>query len=243
MSAARVVSRLLDYFRVEVSLSSLFESPTLAGLAHKVENALHRASDETTLPLVPIPRGGNLPASFGQRALWFHQQLDPGSQAYNLVFSYRLNGELDVQLFEQSINRIVARHELLRTVFEAIDGQPVQIISPVTTIDLQVVDLSNLASVSVQVAEVRRFAGELAQQPFNLARGPLLRPALLRLTNNEYVFLLAVHHIVFDGWSIGVFLGELSQIYNSLKLGKPCSLAELRIQYARFCRMADKAPA
>jgi amino acid adenylation domain-containing protein len=234
LTASRVLSRVLDCFRVEVSLRSFFESPTLTGLARNVENALRQGPSETNLPLVRAPRDRHLPASFGQRALWFHDQLEPGSCAYNLVFSYRFSGELDVQLMEQSINQIVARHEVLRTVFEAVDGRPVQNILPVMTIGLEVIDLSNLVAESLQDSEVRRFAGVLAEQSFDLTRGPLLRLALLRLASNEYVFFLAVHHIVFDGWSIGVFSRELSQIYNSLRSGKPCPFPELRIQYADF---------
>ena len=234
LTASRVLSRVLDCFRVEVSLRSFFESPTLTGLAPKVENVLHEASGGTHLPLVPIPRGDNLPLSFGQRALWFHDQLEPGSCAYNLVSSYHLSGELDEQLMEQSINQIIARHEVLRTVFETVDGQPVQKILPTMTIHLEVIDLSHLVSKALQDSEVRRFVGVLAQQSFDLARGPLLRPALLRLASNEHVFLLAIHHIVFDGWSTGVFFRELSEIYNSLRSGKPCPFLELRIQYADF---------
>ena len=234
LTASRVLSRVLDCFRVEVSLRSFFESPTLTGLAPKVENVLHEASGGTHLPLVPIPRGDNLPVSFGQRALWFHDQLEPGSCAYNLVSSYHLSGELDEQLMEQSINQIIARHEVLRTVFETVDGQPVQKILPTMTIHLEVIDLSHLVSKALQDSEVRRFVGVLAQQSFDLARGPLLRPALLRLASNEHVFLLAIHHIVFDGWSTGLFFRELSEIYNSLRSGKPCPFLELRIQYADF---------
>jgi amino acid adenylation domain-containing protein len=234
LTATRVISRVLAGFQAEVSQKLLFESPTVAALARSIEDALRQSPSETNLPLVPAPRGTNLPASFGQRGLWFHNQLDPESCAYNLVFSYRLSGELDVQLMEQSINQIVARHEVLRMVFEAVDGQPVQNILPVMTIGLEVIDLSNLVAESLQDSEVRRFAGVLAEQSFDLTRGPLLRPALLRLASNEYVFLLAVHHIVFDGWSIGVFSRELSQIYNSLRSGKPCPFPELRIQYADF---------
>jgi amino acid adenylation domain-containing protein len=234
LTATRVISRVLDSFRTDVSLKSFLESPTLAGFAQSVEEALRQTSSGTVLPLIPVSRNGSLPASFGQRALWFHDQLDPGSCAYNLVFSYRLNGELEVNLLEQSINQIVTRHEVLHTVFEAVDGQPVQIILPGTTIGLQVIELTNVASESLQESEVRRFAAVLARQPFDLARGPLLRTALLRLASNEYVFLLVVHHVVFDGWSIGVFVRELSQIYNSLKSGKPYPLAKLRIQYPDF---------
>jgi amino acid adenylation domain-containing protein len=234
LTASRVLSRVLERFRVEVSLKSLFESPTVAGLAQHVESALHQRLDATNSSLVSVPREYLLPTTFGQQALWFHDQLEPGSVAYNLLCGYRLDGELDAQLLEQSINQIIVRHEVLRTIFEVVDGQPNQKILPVLTVDMEMSDLGHLASESLQESEVRRLAGTLATQSFDLARGPLLRPALLRLADNEYVFLVAVHHIVFDGWSIGIFLGELFQIYNSLRNGKPCPLPELRIQYADF---------
>jgi amino acid adenylation domain-containing protein len=234
LTASRVLSRVLACFRVEISLTALFESPTLDGLARNLENALRQEPSETNLPLVPFPRRSHLPTTFGQQALWLYDQLEPGSPAYNLPSIYRLSGELDAQLLEQSINQIIARHEVLRTVFEVVDGQPVQKILPVMTIGLEVINLSHLASESLQDFEVRRFASVQGRQPFDLARGPLLRSALLRFANNEYVFLLAIHHIVFDGWSIGVFFRELSQIYNSLRNAKPCPLPELSIQYADF---------
>ena len=233
LTASRVLSRVREWLGVEVSLVSLFESPTVTGLAPKVENVLH-ASGRANPPLVAFPRCGNLPASFSQRALWFHDQLEPGSCAYNLVPSYQLRGELDAQIMEQSINQIIARHEVLRSVFETVDGQPVQNILSTTAIRLEVIDLSDVTTKSLQDAEVRRFVGMLAEQSFDLARGPLLRPVLLRLGSNEHVFLLAIHHIVFDGWSTGVFFRELSEIYNSLRSGKPCPPPKLCIQYADF---------
>jgi amino acid adenylation domain-containing protein len=234
LAATRLISRVLDSFRVEVSLKSLFESPALAGFAQRVEDALHQAHSGRFLPLIPVPRGSSLPASFAQRALWFHDQLEPGSCAYNLVSAYRLSGGIDIKALEQSVNQIIDRHEVLRTVFEAVDGQPVQTILPAMTIELPVMDLSFAASDPVRESEVRRIAGALAGQPFDLARGPLLRTALLRLAKDEYVLLLAIHHIVFDAWSMGIFVRELSQIYNSLRTGNPSPMPQLRIQYGDF---------
>src|SRR5581483_2382824 len=170
-----------------------------------------RFSSRPLSPLVPILRRDDAPSSFGQRALWFHEQLQPGSPAYNLLSVYRLSGELDAALLEKSINRIIARHEVLRTVFEAADGEPVQKILSELTLELQTIDLSHPGAKSSQDAEVRRIAVAAAERPFDLTRGPLLRAALLKLANHEHVFLLVIHHIVFDGWSTGVFFRELSQ--------------------------------
>ena len=234
LTATRLISRVIDSFQVEVSLKSLFESPTLTGFAQRVEDVLHQAHGESLLPLVPVPRGSSLPASFSQRGLWFHDQLEPRSCAYNLVFAYRLRGGLDVKALEQSVNQIIDRHEALRTVFEAKDGQPAQVIQPAMTIELPIMDLSFADSEQVRETEVRRIAGALAGQPFDLARGPLLRTALLRLADDDYVLLLATHHVVFDAWSMGIFVRELSTIYNSVGTGKPVPIPQLRIQYGDF---------
>ena len=236
LAAARIVSRVLAYFRVDLSLTSFYGSATLAGLAVNVENALRQESVETNLPLIAVSRRGNLPTSFGQTALWFHEQLEPGSPAYNLPSVYRLSGELDAQLLEKSINQIIARHEVLRTVFDTVDGQPVQKILPTMMIGLEPIDLTHLASEALQGSEVRRLVGVFAERSFDLTRGPLLRSSLLELDRNEHVLVVAIHHIVFDGWSIGVFVRELSQIYNNLRSGKPCPLLELSIQYADFAK-------
>ena len=234
LTATRLLSRVLESSRVDVTLNSLFESPTVAAFAQCVEDALQQVSCETILPLLPVPRVSSLPASFGQRALWFHEQLDPGSCAYNLVFAYRLSGGLDVKALEQSVHQIIDRHEVLRTVFEAVDGQPVQKILPAMAIELPVVDLTYAGSDPTQESELRRIASDVAGQSYDLAQGPLLRTVLLQLADDEYVLLLAIHHVVFDGWSIGIFVRELSQIYNTLKSGKFSQLPKLHIQYADF---------
>ena len=236
LAATRIVSRVLAYFRVDLSLTLFYGSATLAGLAVNVENALRQESAETNLPLIAVSRRGNLPTSFGQTALWFYEQLEPGSPAYNLPSVYGLSGELDAQLLEKSINQIIARHEVLRTVFETVDGQPVQKILPTMMIGMEPIDLTHLASEALQGSEVRRLVGVFAERSFDLTRGPLLRSSLLKLDRNEHVLVVAIHHIVFDGWSIGVFVRELSQIYNNLRSGKPCPLLKLSIQYADFAK-------
>ena len=235
LAASRILSRVLDCFCVELSFASFFESLTISALARTVD-VLHKASSEMPSSLVPVSRANTLPASFGQRGLWFHEQLEPGSPAYNLPSVYRLSGELDPQLLEMSINQIIARHEVLRTVFETVEAQPVQKILPKMMIGLEESDLTGLASDALQDSKVRRFVGVFAERSFDLTRGPLLRAALLKLASNEHVLLLAIHHIVFDGWSIGIFFRELSHIYNNFKSGKSCPLPELGIQYADFAK-------
>ncbi|MDY7076205.1 MAG: amino acid adenylation domain-containing protein [Chloroflexota bacterium] len=187
----------------------------------------------STTRIQPIPRDGDLPLSFAQQRLWFLDQFEPGSPFYNVPSAVRLAGPLDVAALEQSLNEIVQRHQVLRTTFQTVDGRAVQVIAPKLTLTLPVVDLGGLPEAERE-AEVRRLAAENAQQPFDLAQGPLLRVTLLRLERQEHVVLLNMHHIVSDGWSIGVLIQEVAALYESFAAGKPSPLPELPIQYVDY---------
>jgi len=178
------------------------------------------------------PDNGPAPLSFGQQRLWFLDQLMPGS-AYNSPGAFRIESSIDVALAERIVNEIVRRHEVLRTTFRSIEGQPVQVIAPVLNLPVGVVDLGHLPEPKRE-AEVRRLAAEEAQRPFDLAQGPLLRVTLLRLSDHEHVFLVTMHHIISDGWSIGVFIREAVALYGAFSNGAPSPLPELPIQYADF---------
>lgn len=183
--------------------------------------------------LQPVPRHGKLPLSFGQERLWFIEQLHPGSPVHNLRAVYRLKGSLNVEALEQSIQEIVRRHEILRTTFPAVDGEPVLVIAPEVSIDLPEIDLRKLSK-EQQELEVRQIAIESAQQFFDLARGPLLRVKLLRLNEEENVLVRTIHHIINDVWSDTVFMRELALLYEAFCTGKPSPLPQLPIQYADF---------
>ncbi|MGD2146473.1 MAG: condensation domain-containing protein, partial [Anaerolineae bacterium] len=173
------------------------------------------------------------PTSFAQERLWFLDQLVPAIPVYNIPAALRFEGMLDVEALARSLNEIVARHESLRTTFSAVDGQPLQVVSPSMSIPLPMVDLSSLSE-GDREAEARRLAGEEARRPFDLAEGPLLRAGLLRLGAEEHVLLLTMHHIVSDGWSMGVFFREVRTLYKAFSSGKPSPLSLLPIQYADF---------
>jgi amino acid adenylation domain-containing protein len=176
--------------------------------------------------LRPVPRAGELPLSFGQQRLWFLDRLAPASPFYNMPAALRLNGALDVAALSRALSEIVRRHEALRTSFPTVAGRPVQRIAPALALPLPVTDLTGL-SADVRAAEVQRLATAEAERPFDLASGPLLRATLLRLTEREHVLLLTMHHIVADGWSIGVFIRELTALYSAFAAGQPSPLAEL----------------
>ena len=166
------------------------------------------------------------PLSFAQQRLWFISQLEPGSSLYNLAAVRRLRGPLDVQVLEQTLTEIIRRHETLRTSIVVIEGEPVQVILPSGGFRLPVTDLSRLPLAEREMRAQQLAAAEAAR-PFDLAQGPLVRTELLRLAPNDHVFLVTMHHIISDGWSLNIFFRELGQIYHAYSQGEPSPLSEL----------------
>src|SRR5438876_7200182 len=165
-------------------------------------------------PLRPVARHQPLPLSFAQQRMRFLDQLEPGSPAYNVPVAVQLRGRLDVVALERSFAELGRRHESLRTTLVAVEGQPVQHIAPAHSVTLSLVDLSELEEPE-RSAEARRVAAAEAQRPFNLARGPLLRITLVRLGAQDHVLLLTMHHVVSDGWSMGVLVREMGALYEA----------------------------
>ena len=173
------------------------------------------------------------PVSFAQQRLWFLDQLEPGNAVYNVSTALRLRGPLQVTALEQSLHEIVRRHETLRTTFAVVDGNPVQCIAPYPTVTLPVVDLLEEPATERE-AQVHRLITEETQRSFDLARGPLMRTTLFRLGTEEHILVLALHHIISDGWSRRILLRELAVLYEAFATQKPSPLTELPIQYADF---------
>ncbi|HEY7213852.1 MAG TPA: amino acid adenylation domain-containing protein, partial [Thermoanaerobaculia bacterium] len=229
----RVLSRVREAFGVEITLRRLFEEPTVEGLAAAVESALRTREGTRMPPIEPLPRPGELPLSFAQQRLWFVEQLEPGSPAYTLSGAVRMRGSLEVAALERSFAEIVRRHEALRARFAEVEGRPVQWISPELHPDLPVADLSALPQGERESA-VRRLVAAEAVRSFDLRSGPLLRLRLLRLSEDEHVLVLAMHHIASDAWSLQVLLRELRDLYPAFAAGRPSPLPELPVQYADF---------
>ena len=173
------------------------------------------------------------PLSFAQQRLWFVDQLDPGSPLYNIPLAVELKGNLNVAVLQRSLNEVIRRHEVLRTTFAMIDHEPVQIIAPDLSLTLPEIDLENLPDPEV---EARRLVNAEAGKPFDLARGPLMRASLLRLSAKKHIALLTLHHIISDGWSMDVLLRELTTLYAAYSKGAPSPLPELPIQYVDFAQ-------
>jgi amino acid adenylation domain-containing protein len=227
--AVQMTSRLRAALGLDVPLAELFAQPTLAGFAQRVTVATTSA-----LPaIVPASRQEALPLSFAQQRLWFLTQLDErAGAAYVIPGGVRLKGRLDATALRAALNRIVARHEALRTCFASVDGAPVQLIaSPEAGFALEQVDLSDCL---MPDAELERMAAGEASAPFDLAHGPLIRGCLIRLADDDHALLVTMHHIVSDGWSMGVLVNEFSALYAAFSQGQPDPLPALPIQYADY---------
>ncbi|HKV09944.1 MAG TPA: amino acid adenylation domain-containing protein [Thermoanaerobaculia bacterium] len=231
--ATQVISRIREAFEIELPLRSLFETPTVAGLALLVEAVQAEQGASAAPPLRPVPRDGALPLSFSQERLWFLHRLDTRKLAYNEGSAFRLEGRLDAAALRWSLTEILRRHESLRTTFPEVDGWAVQRIQPPAPFELPTIDLSGLPP-AVRDGEARRLVHAQALHPFDLTRGPLVRGLLLRQREREHAVLFFFHHIVFDGWSTALFIRELSALYGARVAGAPSPLPPLAIQYADF---------
>jgi hypothetical protein len=181
----------------------------------------------------PRERETDIPLSFAQQRLWFIDQLEPNSPAYNMPAPVRLTGKLDLEAFRRSIQTIVRRHESLRTTFQTVEGKPVQTISTGLELPIPVIDLSHLSETECLV-EARRLATVDGMVPFDLSTGPLVRTTLLRFGEEDHALLLTMHHIISDGWSFGVFYRELRMFYEAYTDENVKPLPELPIQYADY---------
>ncbi|MCA1616821.1 MAG: condensation domain-containing protein, partial [Acidobacteria bacterium] len=231
--ATQVISRVRNLFRVELPLSNIFEYPSVSGLAGRVEKASRGGQDAAPSFIERAPRDAHPPLSFAQQRLWFIDQLDPNNSTYNLPSAVRLTGPLNVEALERSFDEIIRRHESLRTSFEVVGAQPAQIIAPESSLRIPVVSLEAYAE-DARGAEVGRLAAVEAETGFDLRRDALLRLKLLRLREDEHVLLFTTHHIISDGWSVGVLVREVAELYDAFAEGRPASLPELPVQYADY---------
>ncbi|HEV2844971.1 MAG TPA: amino acid adenylation domain-containing protein, partial [Thermoanaerobaculia bacterium] len=242
--ATRVASRVSADFGVTLSVRQIFEAATVEDMAAEIGKAGGRAM--ATPEVEPIPRrppgDRDLPLSFSQERLWFLDRLEPGTPSFNIAATFRLAGELRVEVLSAVLEEIFRRHESLRTVFVAVDGVPRQRVLPRIGSSLPVVDLTGLPE-EARNREAARISQEHSYWRFDLTRGPLLAMTLLRLEPLVHHSLLSFHHIVSDGWSFSVFLRELGSLYEAFARGCPEPLPELPIQYPDFALWQRRAVA
>ena len=233
--AARLVSRIREVLGVDLGVRAVFEDRTVARLARRVERARREAPPRVVRPIEPSGDDGPAPLSFSQERLWFLDRLDGGSPVYNLPLALRIRGPLRLGALRRALERVVERQEALRTVFQVRDGRPMQVVRSPASLVLPVIDLSLLAP-AARSARIAEEARAEALRSFDLAADSLLRVRLLRLGAQEHHLLLTLHHIVADGWSLGVLMEELEAGYGAEIQGVEPRLPELPIQYRDYAR-------
>ncbi|WP_414629583.1 non-ribosomal peptide synthase/polyketide synthase [Burkholderia pseudomallei] len=232
--AVQLVSRLRQALSVEVALGTVFDAPVLSALAERLE-----AENTAVLPPIPLtPRDGRIALSLAQQRLWFLTQLEGVSEAYHMSGAVRLDGPLNREVLQRALNRIVMRHEALRTCFAREEGEPIQVIQPHADLTVSYHDLREAKSIRHEAGNREQRAKDLSQAhasaPFDLSRDLPVRVLLLQLADEAHVVQVVMHHIASDGWSVGVFLQELSALYGSFIAEQGDPLAPLPLQYADY---------
>lgn len=227
--AAQIAARIRRELRIEAPISSLFECPTVALLAEFIRTA--EPERLVARSIQPFDRNGTAPLSFNQQQFWLLDQSSSNRSAYNVRTALKVTGPLNIQKLQRALETVVTRHEILRTNIVTTNGSAVQVISPSMPVPLTIADVSSLPE-SQREPEVERALAEEGNQPFDLSSGALMRARLLKLDDQKHVLIITLHHIVCDGWSIGVLLRELTSLYHKKEAAS--ALPELPIQYADF---------
>lgn len=232
--ATKVVARIRLAMNVNLPLGAIFDSPTVAGLAARVNTLVREGTNHAEAPLVPANWGSKpKPLSFAQQRLWFLDQLEPNSPFYNVPLAMRLVGPFDVIAMERALAGVIAQHESLRTTFELRGEEPVQVVAAEIPLPLVQVDLTAMPD-GLRAAEAQRLATEEARRPFDLAKGPLFRALLIKLGAEDHVFMANLHHAVSDGWSLGVLMNDVTALYEAFRLGVPPQLQPLGLTYGDY---------
>ncbi|MEH6979171.1 amino acid adenylation domain-containing protein, partial [Bacillus pseudomycoides] len=229
----QVVSRLQEAFRIKIPLRELFKYDTVEALTKRLDQLCKGDKKREIPPLVPMSREESIPLSYAQKRLWFIDQLMPNSAIYNIHAACRLTGKWSLEALETGWNQLIERHESLRTVIQEREGEPVQqvqshVFKPLPQMDLTTLPLED------RERELKRLVQNEAEEPFHLGQGPLIRTRILKVDKEEWVLLCTMHHIVSDGWSMGILLEEWMAFYEGAISGKPVELRELPVQYADF---------
>ncbi|WP_414529157.1 amino acid adenylation domain-containing protein [Nodularia chucula] len=236
-----IKNRIETDLEVEISVADFFEGMSVR--SSLVTKILAQITTEAFIPskISQVQPAEVYPLSFGQQGLWFIHQLQPDTSTYNIPIVISLKGCVNLAFLQDSLNEIIRRHEVLRTSFTVVDGQPVQVINQALPLTLAMEDLRGLSASENRTHAAQRLASELAQQPFDLSAQSLLRAKVLQLSDQSYHLILTLHHIIADGWSIGVLIQELAALYEAFSVGELSQLPELPIQYRDFVTWQRKS--
>jgi natural product biosynthesis luciferase-like monooxygenase protein/amino acid adenylation domain-containing protein/non-ribosomal peptide synthase protein (TIGR01720 family) len=243
LMAAQMLTRLRELFPVQLPLSDLFEAPTVAGIASRIEALLKEqgtgANRVPVPPLVPVPREGVLPLSFVQERVCALERFVPGTPALLMPMALRVTGPLDVAVLERSLHEVIRRHEALRTTYSTVDGRAVLRVTPELKPSLPLLVLEGTRE--AREAEALRLAREEAARPFSLERGPVVRASLVRIDTDVHLLLVTLHHVVSDTLSMVAFVRELAALHEAFRLGRPSPLPALTVQYLDYAAWQRRA--
>jgi len=231
--AVQVISRIHVILYKNLKIQQLFDMPTIAELAKAVDSAQPVSEEHRILTIEKIPKDKVFPLSLSQQRLWFIDKIEPFSPAYNIVQATRIVGKLNKSSLQKSFDSIMARHEVLRTVFKTAEGQAVAELADIRTINIEEVDV-DISTGGNGERQARTWVRENAPKLFDLEKAPLIRAFLFKTGYTEHFFVLIMHHIISDGWSMGVWMNELTVLYDALESGKPASLPDLPVQYSDY---------
>jgi amino acid adenylation domain-containing protein len=230
--AARFITQTREKLQVELQLSDLFAAPTISQLAGVINS--YKAQGQEPVTISPAPIMDDYPLSFSQERVWFIQQMDSDNIAYQFQSLLRLTGDLDLTILQQTLNKIVERHEIFRTTYHVVNDRPVQKVNPPFSVPVPLIDLRHVSS-DQQEIQVQNTLTKLFDRHFELARLPLIEWHLIQLGDQEYILTHVEHHLVHDGWSYNVFLRDFLEIYRALASGSTPQLAEMPIQFKDYC--------
>jgi amino acid adenylation domain-containing protein len=231
--ATRLIYKIRSCFGVEIPIQEIFARPTIAALSELITRDLSAVSAQPETPLLASTRSAPLPLSFSQRRLWFLNQLSPASPTYDIAVGFRLDGVLNKVALEQSLREVIRRHEILRTVFPAVNGTPLQQILPEPVGNFPLTDLQGLQGDKAEHTGTS-LINDSPIAPFNLEHGPLIRGGLFKVTEGQHMLALAAHHIICDGWSLIVLFREIRKLYEDFSAGESSTIPELAFQYGDF---------
>jgi len=226
LTSIQMLARVEKVFHREIELPAIFEFPVLKDFSAYVDQLTGPAQLATLRPIVPTSRDGNLPLSFAQQRLWFLSRYETEASLYNIPIALRLRGKLNIEAAQAGLQEIVNRHEVLRTSFPEVGDGTIQDIAAEMEVPF--------AMAEIREDELDQVLREQARRPFDLSHGPLIRVSLFRIGSQDHVLLVMMHHIVSDGWSLGVMLREFNALYDSFSRGTASPLPPLPIQYADY---------
>ena len=230
----RVVSRIKQAFQLEIPVRSLFDAPTVAGLAEHIEHELRKGRQLLVPAVQRVDRTSPLRLSHAQERLWFLHQMLPESDFYNVPVGLAITGQLDIKALERTLQEIVRRHEVLRTRFILRTAELVQEVEEAALVELPLIDVSDAGDIGSKRSRAAEILAEHARQPFDLSQAPMLRAVLVRISEREYMLGLNMHHVVIDEWSFGILQREMEALYEAYRRGQPSPLDELAIQYVDY---------